>query len=77
MTEGALKKNEIGRWEFSNCELRSGDAVEVFVGQWITGRIEHDSRDYYLLAGDETTVIRLREGMRARLPRVARPRFRP
>jgi len=73
---GALKKNETGRWEFADCELRSGDAVEIFVGQWITGRIEHDSRDYYMVAGDDTTVIRLRAGMKARLPLSPRPRYR-
>jgi len=76
MTEGTLKKNEIGRWEFAHIELTSGDAVEVFVGQWIEGRVEHDGRDYVLLVGEQCVTIRLQAGMQARLPQTARPRYR-
>ena len=71
MREGTLVKNEIGRWEFADVELTSGDLVEIFVGQWIRGRIEysHASREYVCLVGDEAATLRLQTGMKARLPR--------
>jgi hypothetical protein len=72
--EGVLTKNEIGRWEFSDYELTSGELVEVFVAeQWIRGRIEylHGSQSYQLIISsgpDSETYVVLHTGMRARTP---------
>lgn len=67
--EGILKKNDIGRWEFNDYELTSGNTVEIMIDDtWIKGRIEyaHDSKEYVFLAGMKETIIGLRHGMRAR-----------
>lgn len=74
MREGALSKNEIGRWEFGGLELTSGSVVEVLLaGQWVRGRIEylHDLQEYQLIvsSGKSTeTFLVLHAGMPARTP---------
>lgn len=74
MIEGTLAKNSIGRWEFADYELTSGEAVEVFVAeQWIRGRIEylHSSQEYQLIVSsgpDSETFLMLHTGMQARTP---------
>ncbi len=65
---GRLRKNAIGRWVYADCELTCGDLVELDIGAWISGRIEHDGKDYYFLAPDGLTAIALREGLPARAP---------
>ncbi|MDD5657584.1 MAG: DUF5348 domain-containing protein [Elusimicrobia bacterium] len=72
---GILRKNEIGRWEYADCELTCGDLVELNIGAWIRGRIEHNGKDYCFLAPDGATAIPLREGLPARMP--ARKRVWP
>jgi len=74
LREGILTKNDIGRWEFDELELTSGDAVEVFVAeQWVRGRIEylHGSQAYALIISsgpDSETFLVLHTGMQARTP---------
>jgi hypothetical protein len=65
---GTLEKNETGRWEYADRELTCGDVVEIDIGTWIKGRIEHNGRDYYLLAPDGMTEIGLHKGLPARTP---------
>ena len=74
MTEGTLTKSDIGRWEFAEHELTSGEPVEVFVAeQWVRGRIEylHASQEYQLVVSsgpDSETFLVLHTGMQARHP---------
>lgn len=65
---GTLAKNQTGRWEYGHRELTCGDVVEIDIGVWIRGRIEHNGRDYYLLAPNGMTEIRLHKGLPARTP---------
>lgn len=68
MRAGTLMKNDCGRWEVDGCELASGSVVEILPAEektWINGRIEHDGKDYYLLA---SRGAELRDGMLARVP---------
>lgn len=67
-----LRKTETGRWAVSGRDLGCGDVVEVNVGPWLEGRIEHNGRDYIFLAGSKAVVMLLRPGLEARFP-TARP----
>jgi len=65
---GKLEKNQTGRWEYGGRELTCGDMVEIDIGIWLRGRIEHNGRDYCFLAPDGLTEIKLRKGLPARTP---------
>lgn len=65
---GELRRNENGRWQYGERELTCGDVVEIDIGAWVAGRIEHDGEDYYFLAPDCRTQVALREGLLARTP---------
>ena len=71
--EGKLRKNEIGRWEVGGYDLTSGEMLEVRLdlpgagrGGWISGRIEHDGREYVLMVGQNDIAVKLKPGLQAR-----------
>ncbi len=74
MIEGRLTRNDIGRWEFANHELKSGDAVEILIAEhWVRGRVEfmHGTQSYELIVSsgpDSETYLILHVGMYARSP---------
>lgn len=79
--EGALHKNENGRYEVQGIELSSGCGLEylslddrhcrynendeyVPTPYWVTSRIEHDGKDYYIVGADEFETL---ENVRVRI----------
>lgn len=69
--EGFLKKNEQGRYSFSDgYYFTSGDTIEIFTDDvWIKGRIEYSQKeeDYYFLNEDEGIYIYSLDGLKARV----------
>ena len=68
--EGILRKNSNGRYEIDGHELTSGSPVEVLIydryyerREWVSSRIEHSGRDYYLVSNREVDL----DGLKARI----------
>lgn len=68
--EGILRKNRNGRYEIGDRELSSGSPVEVLIydryderWEWLSSRIEHNGKDYYLVGSRDTDL----EGCRGRV----------
>ena len=90
MTEGLLVLSSChGRLSIGHplvYDLKSGDAIDVWLGRWMPGRVEHGGylypteegpasamRGYYFVADDEEgSVIGLYIGMKVRVPHSAR-----
>lgn len=66
--EGVLCKNGNGRYEIGDYELTSGSPVEVLIyddrWEWVSSRIEHDGRDYYLVGARDVDLNGLRGRIR-------------
>ena len=63
-----LQKKDTGHWGFSRYDLTCGDVIEINVGPWLSGRIEHNGRDYIPLVGTDEVVMLLRPGLQVRFP---------
>lgn len=71
-----LLRNENGRWQFGDCELTSGDLVEIQIeGQWICGVIEYWQDSYYWFSRKEGVMVTLHNGVKARHPTSAQRRL--
>ena len=68
--EGLLYLNSQGRYNLDTMPefyFTCGNIIELAVeGQWQSGRVEHDDKDYYFCSY-EGKNIPLREGMKARI----------
>ena len=63
-----LTCNENRRYELDGVELSSGSALEIKLGgQWLTGRIEHSSKNGYFLLLDGVVIL-LGNACHLRLP---------
>lgn len=68
--DGILRKNSNGRYEIGDRELSSGSPVEVLIydryderWEWVSSRLEHNGRDYYLVGSRDMDL----EGYRGRI----------
>jgi hypothetical protein len=66
---GIITSHDEHQWlEISGSRLHLNEQIQIAVmGYWITGIIQQDTGGWYLLTDDEIG-IRLRTGLRARLP---------
>ena len=66
--EGTLSRNPSGRWEVCECELTSGDLVDLFIeGHWIKGSIEFWKDDYYWFSKCDGILVVPSFGLRVRI----------
>ncbi len=64
-----LRKNDSDRWQIGDCELTSGNLIEIKIDDyWVTGVIEHWNDNYYWFSRRDGVPVVLHSGIHARLP---------